>query len=83
MGAGTGTDTRPNRMFNPLRQADRLDPEGAYVRRYLPELAEVDGAAVHRPWELPAQQRCRLDYPDPIVDLHEAAEHFRRARTRA
>ncbi|MGH3897619.1 MAG: FAD-binding domain-containing protein [Pseudonocardiaceae bacterium] len=80
--AGTGTDTRPNRVFNPLRQADRLDPDGAYVRRYLPELAGVDGAAVHRPWELPAEQRCALDYPDPIVDLRAAAEHFRRARER-
>jgi deoxyribodipyrimidine photo-lyase len=79
--AGTGTDTRPNRMFNPLRQADRLDPEGTYVRRYLPELAGVDGAAVHRPWELPAPQRDKLDYPDPIVDLQDAAQRFRRARS--
>jgi deoxyribodipyrimidine photo-lyase len=43
--AGTGTDTRPNRMVNALRQADRLDPEGDYVRRYLPELANVAGPA--------------------------------------
>lgn len=79
--AGTGTDTRPNRVLNPLRQADRFDPEGTYVRRYLPELAEVDGAAVHRPWELPAQQRRTLDYPDPIVDLPDAAQRFRHARS--
>ncbi len=79
--AGTGTDTRPNRMFNPLRQADRLDPEGVYVRRYLPELADVEGAAVHRPWMLPGQQRRALDYPDPIVNLQDAAERFRRARS--
>lgn len=80
--AGTGTDTRPNRVFNPLRQADRLDPHGTYVRRYLPELSAVDGPAVHRPWQLPEQQRRTLDYPNPIVDLREAAEHFRQARAR-
>ena len=78
--AGTGTDTRPNRVFNPLRQADRFDPEGDYVRRYVPELAGIPGGAVHRPWELPGEQRRSLDYPAPIVDLQEAAERFRRAR---
>ena len=36
--AGTGNDTRPNRVLSPLRQAERFDPEGTYVRRYLPEL---------------------------------------------
>ena len=39
--AGTGNDTRPNRVLNPLRQAERFDPEGDYVRRYLPELESV------------------------------------------
>lgn len=63
--AGTGNDTRPNRRFNPLRQARRFDPEGAYVRRYLPELAGIEGAAVHEPWLLPAAQRGAIDYPDP------------------
>ena len=67
--AGTGNDTRPNRVLNPLRQAERFDPQGDYVRRYLPELAELEGAAIHRPWVLPEPQRRRLDYPDPIVDL--------------
>src|SRR5581483_5004101 len=43
--AGTGNDTRPNRVLNPLRQARRFDPEGEYVRRYLPELESVEGAA--------------------------------------
>ena len=42
--AGTGTDTRPNRVLNPLRQAQRYDPDGTYVRRWVPELAGVDGA---------------------------------------
>jgi deoxyribodipyrimidine photo-lyase len=78
--AGTGADTRPNRIFNPLRQAERYDPDGDYVRRYVPELAGVAGAAVHRPWELTEAVRARLDYPDPIVDLDRAAAAFRAAR---
>lgn len=67
--AGTGNDTRPNRVLNPLRQAKRFDPDGAYVRRYVPELRSVDGAAVHTPWTLPDDQRKQLDYPDPLIDL--------------
>ncbi|GLW10751.1 deoxyribodipyrimidine photo-lyase [Microtetraspora sp. NBRC 13810] len=50
--AGTGNDTRPNRTFNPLRQADRFDPAGEYVRRYVPELAGLTGREIHRPWRL-------------------------------
>nr|WP_197682498.1 deoxyribodipyrimidine photo-lyase [Jiangella sp. DSM 45060] len=67
--AGTGNDTRPNRVLNPLRQAKRFDPDGAYVRRYVPELRDVEGAAVHTPWTLPDDRRRGLDYPDPLVDL--------------
>jgi deoxyribodipyrimidine photo-lyase len=78
--AGTGADTRPNRIFNPLRQAERHDPDGEYVRRYVPELAGVAGPAVHRPWELAEDLRRGLDYPDRIVDLQEAAAAFRAAR---
>lgn len=44
--AGTGNDTRPNRRFNLLRQAQRFDPDGQYVRRYVPELKHVPGKAV-------------------------------------
>ena len=49
--AGTGTDSRPNRMFNPVVQGERYDPDGAYVRRWVPELAGVAGKAVHQPRE--------------------------------
>jgi deoxyribodipyrimidine photo-lyase len=80
--AGTGTDTRPNRVLNPLRQAQRYDPTGDYVRRYLPELRNVPGRAVHEPWKLDPPHRARLDYPDPLVDLHEGAERFQTARRR-
>jgi deoxyribodipyrimidine photo-lyase len=47
--AGTGNDTRPNRRFNLLLQARRFDPEGDYVRRYVPELADLPGPAIHQP----------------------------------
>ncbi|HZZ48253.1 MAG TPA: deoxyribodipyrimidine photo-lyase [Pseudonocardia sp.] len=78
--AGTGTDTRPNRVLNPLAQAKKLDPDGAYVRRWVPELADVAGSRVHEPWKLAESMRTTLDYPDPIVDLDEAGERFRAAR---
>jgi deoxyribodipyrimidine photo-lyase len=63
--AGTGTDPRPNRQFNPVRQAERYDPGGDYVRRWVPELAGVPGRAVHQPWRLPGQSRLR--YPPPLA----------------
>ncbi|WP_369185480.1 deoxyribodipyrimidine photo-lyase [Streptomyces sp. Y1] len=72
--AGTGTDTRPNRVLNPLRQADRYDPAGDYVRRWVPELAHLPGPAVHRPWLLDG------DYPPPIVAPEELTARFRRGR---
>ncbi|MCE7081647.1 deoxyribodipyrimidine photo-lyase [Streptomyces sp. ST2-7A] len=81
--AGTGTDTRPNRVLNPPAQAGRFDPDGTYVRRWIPELAGVEGAAVHRPWKLEGLDRARVgDYPDPIVDLASARDRFERARHR-
>ncbi|EGX56900.1 deoxyribodipyrimidine photo-lyase [Streptomyces zinciresistens K42] len=80
--AGTGTDTRPNRVLNPVAQARRYDPDGGYVRRWVPELAEVAGRAVHEPWRLPDDERAGLDYPDRIVDLAEGLTRFKRARGR-
>ena len=71
--AGTGNDTRPNRVLNPTTQAKRHDPGGEYVRRYVPELAEVDGPDVHEPWKLEGVETI----PKPIVDHGEAARVFR------
>jgi len=65
--AGTGNDTRPNRVLNPIRQARRFDPEGVYVRRFVPELAEIDGRAIHEPWKLDPERRSQLGYPEPLV----------------
>jgi deoxyribodipyrimidine photo-lyase len=81
--AGTGTDTRPSRVLNPLRQAERYDSDGAYVHRYVPELANIEGPAVHTPWRLPDDVRKGLDYPDPIVDLDEGRRRFLDAREAA
>jgi deoxyribodipyrimidine photo-lyase len=80
--AGTGNDTRPNRVLNPLRQATRFDRDGEYVRRHIPQLANVAGRIVHEPWRLPAAERRRLDYPRPIVDHDAAARELRARRAR-
>jgi len=64
--AGTGRDAAPYfRVFNPVTQGKKFDPEGDYVRRWVPELRGVDGRAVHEPWTLPEPP---ADYPDRIVD---------------
>lgn len=63
--AGTGANPRPQRALNALRQAHRFDPTGAYVRRYVAELAAIEGRAVHEPWKLRALPN---GYPPPIVD---------------
>jgi deoxyribodipyrimidine photo-lyase len=75
--ASTGTDAQPwFRIFNPVSQGRRFDPEGSYVRRHLPELRNVDEAYVHAPWLAPSPPR---DYPPPIVDHAERrAEALRR-----
>lgn len=77
--AGTGTDSRPNRLFNPVTQARRYDPNGRYVRRYVPELRDIEVPAVHAPWEadgtLPTAGD-ELGYPPPIVDHAEARARF-------
>jgi deoxyribodipyrimidine photo-lyase len=77
--ASTGTDPPPYiRVFNPVLQGRRHDPDGAYVRRWVPELARVPTAHVHDPWTMgPATQAaagCRIgvDYPAPIVDHAQA-----------
>jgi deoxyribodipyrimidine photo-lyase len=73
--AGTGTDAAPYfRIFNPVSQGLRFDPEGAYVKRWVPELAALPPALVHAPWEAPplALASCGVtlgaDYPFPVVD---------------
>jgi deoxyribodipyrimidine photo-lyase len=78
--AGTGTDPAPYyRVFNPVTQGRKFDPDGDYVRRWVPELREVGGAAVHEPWDLPERPS---DYPERIVDHATArAEALARYQT--
>jgi deoxyribodipyrimidine photo-lyase len=81
--AGTGTDSRPNRMFNPVTQSQRYDPTGAYIRRYVEELADVDDAHLHAPWEAAGSLfDASAAYPPPLVDHREARERFLTARGR-
>ena len=62
--AGTGTDAAPYfRVFNPTAQSERFDPEGDYVRRWVPELADLPATAIHHP-----VSRRPAGYPEPIVD---------------
>jgi deoxyribodipyrimidine photo-lyase len=70
--AGTGADAAPYfRIFNPVAQAERFDPDGDYIRRWVPELAALPAPAVFAPWRDPdAAARLAPDYPRmPIVDL--------------
>jgi deoxyribodipyrimidine photo-lyase len=88
--AGVGTDAAPYfRVFNPVLQGERFDPDGAYVRRWAPELQNVPTPFIHQPWRMPLALQnevgCRIgrDYPAPIVDLEQsrqrALEAYRRA----
>jgi deoxyribodipyrimidine photo-lyase len=67
--AGTGNDTRPNRVLSPLRQSRRFDASGDYVRRYVSELADLDAPAIHQPWTLANGRRRQLTYPAPIIEV--------------
>jgi deoxyribodipyrimidine photo-lyase len=68
--AGTGTDPSPYyRIFNPSLQGKKFDPNGDYVRRYVPELAAVSNRYIHQPWTDP--NGAPADYPQPIIDHAE------------
>jgi deoxyribodipyrimidine photo-lyase len=65
--AGCGTDAAPYfRIFNPTSQAEKFDADGGYIRRYLPELAELPIEHLHQPWTAP--EGVPKGYPEPIVD---------------
>ncbi len=88
--AGTGTDAAPYfRVFNPVLQGIKFDPDGSFVRRWLPELAAVPDRFCHQPWKMSAAEQraanCILDddYPAPIVDHRWARERVLRAYSRA
>jgi deoxyribodipyrimidine photo-lyase len=73
--AGCGTDAAPYfRIFNPVLQSKKFDPEGVYIRRFVPELSRVPLGKIHEPWTMTADDQraagCRIgvDYPAPLVD---------------
>jgi deoxyribodipyrimidine photo-lyase len=79
--AGTGPDAAPYfRVFNPTTQSRKFDPDGTYIRRWVPELAALDGSSIHEPSGVDAEELAAAgielgsDYPAPIVDHATARE---------
>jgi deoxyribodipyrimidine photo-lyase len=78
--AGVGNDARGFRFFNILKQSKDYDPQGHYVKHWLPELAEVPATKVHEPWTLLPVEQSRfgvqigIDYPRPVVNLIQSAK---------
>ena len=84
--ASTGCDAQPwFRIFNPVTQSERFDPAGAFIRRWVPELAALQGQAIHAPWRASPIELAAAgvalgrDYPRPIVD-HDVARERTLAR---
>jgi deoxyribodipyrimidine photo-lyase len=82
--ASTGVDPKPLRVFNPRLQSERFDPDGVYIKKYVPELRCVPKKYIHAPHFMPpALQKelgCRIgkDYPAPLVDHGEASAEYKR-----
>ncbi len=79
--SSSGCDAQPYfRIFNPVSQSEKFDPQGKFIRRYLPELGQLSDAALHAPWLAGAIERAAAgltlgrDYPHPIVDHAQARE---------
>ncbi len=71
--ASTGVDAAPYfRIFNPYSQSRRFDPSGAFIRRFVPELAALDDHAIHEPFPAGCLPPVRIDYPRPVEDHAEA-----------
>jgi len=82
--AGSGADAAPYfRIFNPILQGEKFDPDGSYVKKWVPELTTVSTKWIHQPWAAPPgglSIRLGIDYPLPIVDhqitRHQALEYY-------
>jgi len=76
--AGSGADAAPYfRIFNPVLQGEKFDPDGAYVKRWVPELAALPPRLAHKPWAAPSAEQSRMaasGYPEPMVDLRDSRE---------
>ena len=81
--ASTGTDAmRGYRIFNPALQSKKFDPDGSYIRRYVPELAKAADRWIHEPHLMPEEEQARVgcrigtDYPWPILDHRLARQEY-------
>lgn len=78
--AGVGNDARGFRFFNIIKQSKDYDPEGKYLRHWLPELASLSAKKIHEPWQLSREEQNQfgvtigVDYPQPVVDLFKSAK---------
>ncbi|MCC9642609.1 DASH family cryptochrome [Rhodopirellula sp. JC740] len=87
--AGIGNDSRGFRFFHITKQAEQYDPNGEYVKHWLPELRGLTAAEIHEPWKLSEERQADadvvldIDYPRPMVDLHESADQTQMAYRRA
>ena len=79
--AGSGADAAPYfRVFNPITQGEKFDPNGDYIRKYVPELGDLPNKFLNRPWEAPDMELLRArvklgeTYPLPIVAHKEARQ---------
>ncbi|MBK8932024.1 MAG: deoxyribodipyrimidine photo-lyase [Chloroflexi bacterium] len=80
--AGTGTDAAPYfRIFNPITQSEKFDPDGRYIRRWVPELTAVSNTYIHQPAKMPLSEQKRVgviigqDYPAPIINRQDTRQH--------
>lgn len=92
--ASTGCDAQPwFRIFNPVTQSERFDPQGRFIRRYIPELKSVPLRWLHAPWQMPALEQQGLDciigrdYPQPLIAHDQARlqtlERYGRVKAKA
>ena len=79
--AGTGTDSTPYfRIFNPITQSQKFDPDGLYIRKFIPEIKKLPNKYIFCPWETPNDLQQELstiigkDYPKPIVEIKRSRE---------
>ena len=79
--AGCGADAAPYfRIFNPITQSEKFDSEGAYIRKYVPELSKLPSKYIHAPWQAPEEilkdnnVELGVTYPLPIVDIKESRQ---------
>ena len=79
--AGCGADAAPYfRVFNPILQSEKFDPDGKYIRKWVPELAKLPKPWIHKPWQAPPELlrahgiELGKTYPEPIVDHNFARQ---------